>query len=101
LRHLPFRPSIRSGRACDTLSAIVGTIAVPASLIEFPLFRCGAIPNPHTGKVDNWYLWNGEKEWRVGEITAEQRKLNLRGVMNHAALVGCIESGWTPTGDPR
>ena len=57
-------PSVR-----HALTAIVGKVAVPASLTAFPLFRAGAIPNPQTGKVDNWYLWDGEKEWRVGEIT--------------------------------
>jgi hypothetical protein len=89
-------PSVR-----HALTTIVGNIPVPASLSEFPLFRAGGIPDPQTGKVDNWWLWDGEKEWRVGEITAEQRQLPIRGVVNHAALVGYIERAWTPPDDPR
>jgi YD repeat-containing protein len=42
---------------------------------------------------------HGEKEWKVGDITAEQRKLPLRGIWNDTLLVERIEAGWSPSND--
>ena len=60
----------------------------------------GGVIDPSTRKVKVWWLWDGEKEWRVGEITAEQRGLPIRGVWNDTLLIERIESGWTPETDP-
>lgn len=65
-----------------------------------PLFRAG-IPNQSTGKVENWWLWDEEKEWKVGKITEEQRRLPIRSAWNDTALVERIESGWLPENDSR
>ena len=70
-------------------------------LQSFPLFRAAGIPDSRTWKVDTWWLWDGEKEWRVGAITEEQRKLPIRGIVNHEALVSYIERDWTPEADRR
>lgn len=82
----------------QSVAAIVGNIEVPPTLAQFPIFRAG-IPDPATGKVGQWWLWDGEKEWSVGEITAEQRRLPIRGVWTHVLLKDRIESGWTPQTD--
>lgn len=78
---------------------IVGNLPVPDFAKSFPLFRSGAV-DPATGKVKVWWFWDGEKEWRVGDITTEQRKLPLRGIWNDTLLIERIESGWTPSNDP-
>ncbi|WP_176536262.1 hypothetical protein [Rhizobium sp. L9] len=43
-----------------------------------------------------WWLWDGEKEWRIGQLSAEQHQLSIRGVWNDTLLVERIEFGWTP-----
>lgn len=67
---------------------------------SFPLFRNG-VADPKTKKVSVWWFWDGEKEWRVGNITQEQRKLPLLGVWNDTMLVQRIEEGWRPETDYR
>lgn len=78
---------------------IVGNIEVPPELGAFPMFRTG-IPDPKTGRVGDWWLWDGEDEWKVGAITDEQRKYPIRGVWNDTMLIERIESRWTPQTDP-
>lgn len=79
--------------------SIAANVAVPSSGQTFPVFRAGAL-NPATGKVGTWWLWDGEKEWPIGGLTAEQRSLSIRGVWNDTYLINRIESGWTPETDP-
>jgi len=79
--------------------AVVGNCPVPDFAKPFPLFRSGVV-DPATRKVKVWWLWDGEKEWKVGDITLEQRKLPLRGIWNDTLLIERIESGWTPSNDP-
>lgn len=66
---------------------------------SFPVFRNG-IEDPKTKKVAVWWFWDGEREWRVGEITPEQREMPIASVWNDTLLVERIESGWTPANDP-
>lgn len=80
--------------------SISGNVAVPSKLQPFPLFRNGVV-DPITGKVGTWWLWDGEKEWRVGTLASEQRKLPILGVWNDTMLVKRIETGWTPETDPE
>ncbi len=78
---------------------IVGNQPVPDTAESFPLFRTGIV-DPVTGKVRVWWFWDGEKEWKVGDISEEQRNLPLRGIWNDTLLIERIESGWTPSTDP-
>lgn len=77
---------------------MVGNIAVSEESRNFPLLRDG-IADPNTGKVTDWWLWDGENEWKVGALTADQRKLPIRGVWNDTLLVERIQSGWRPEKD--
>ena len=87
------------GAAVDKgIVAIVEHCALPSNALRFPVFRAGVV-DPSTSKVAVWWLWDGEKEWTVGELSEEQRKLSIRGVWNDALLVQRIESGWTPEKD--
>lgn len=78
---------------------VVGNQAVPAEASSFPVFRAGVV-NPKTGKVDTWWFWDGEHEWRVGALTEEQRSMPIRGVWNDTLLIERIISGWRPENDP-
>jgi hypothetical protein len=78
---------------------VVVNCPVPDFARPFPLFRSGVV-DPATQRVKVWWLWDGEKEWKVGEITTEQRKLPLRGIWNDTLLIQRIEEGWTPSNDP-
>jgi hypothetical protein len=79
------------------------TIAANVELSEqarnFPVFRGGLEGDDR--KVKSWWLWDGEREWCVGQLTDEQKGLSVRQVLNDAALVDRIEAGWTPKMDPR
>ena len=52
------------------------------------------------GHVRVWYLWDGEREWRVDSLTKEQRRLPVHpGIWNDTLLVKRIVEGWEPSGD--
>lgn len=77
---------------------IVSLIAhgiVPERCQPFPLFRDG-VKDPATGRVETWWLWDGEREWRVGELTPEQRNLPIRSIWNDTLLIERIMEGWSP-----
>ncbi len=90
----PLGAAVRAGRVEP-----VGRCDVPASARGFPTFRAGT-PDPVTRKVETWWLWDGEREWRVGALTPEQRAFPIRGVWNDTMLVARLEAGWTPATDP-
>ena len=64
----------------------LGRYAIPDHSKNVPVFRAGVI-DPTAGKVVDWWLWDGETEWRVGSITDEQRKLPIRGSWNDTMLI--------------
>ncbi len=76
----------------------VGHFKIPAALREFPLFRSGT-PDPETGKVKDWWFWDGTRSWKVGPLTTQQRKLPLLGAWNFAYLLSRLESRWRPETD--
>jgi len=82
------------------LVTVVGNAPIPDNLKLFPVCRAGAV-DPHTKKVASWWLWDGQREWQVGDLTAEERKLPIRGVVNDTLLIQRIEEGWLPEKDPR
>jgi choline dehydrogenase-like flavoprotein len=90
----PLQAAVNQGILC-----VAGNYPIPSAASSFPLFRTG-IEDPQTRKVKVWWLWDGEKEWKVGDITQEQRKLPLRGIWNDTLLIERIEADWTPETDP-
>lgn len=81
------------------IAAVLGNGPVRTSFREFPIFR-GGNPRPGTVKVTNWWLWDGDREWRVGELTEEQKSWPLREIVNDAIIVDRVRSGWTAATDP-
>lgn len=76
----------------------VGNFPIPEHSKNMPVFRAG-IPNSKTKKVEHWWFWDGEKEWRVGEITDQQRKMPIRRIWNDTLLIQRIEEEWLPERD--
>jgi hypothetical protein len=62
----------------------------------FPMFRDG-IKNPNTGRVEKWWLWNGENSAPVGPLTEEMKTMPIREFNNYKTLIKKIESGWLPS----
>jgi hypothetical protein len=77
------------------LVEIVGTAGIPDEAREFPQMRSGGIRRPD-GTASDWWLWDGEREWSVGELTAELAHLPLRRLVNHAKLKSLIEEDRMP-----
>ncbi len=75
---------------------IIGNVTVPEHLRNFPLFRAAGLGHLQMKRADDWWLWDGDKEWRVGLLTPEQRKLPIRAVWNYSILVERIVEGWRP-----
>jgi len=81
------------------LVEIVSNETIPTKAKKIPVFRGGLI-EPKINKVLTWWFWDGKKEWKVGEITKEQRKIPILSIVTVPCLVEKIESGWTPETDP-
>jgi hypothetical protein len=82
---------------------VVTTVAITAVATwnqVFPVFRSGT-PHHISKKVETWWLWDGVREWMVGNLTPDQRSLPIRGVGNVDLLVSRIEEGWRPELDAR
>ena len=82
------------------LVTIAGNAPIPKEAAEFPTFRSGIV-DPTTGKVEQWWFWDGEKAWRVGTLTPKQRKMPIRGIWNDTLIIERIVDGWTAENDPR
>jgi hypothetical protein len=80
---------------------IIGNAPIPKEASTMPIFRSGVV-NPATGKVELWWFWDGEKEWRVGAtLTPEQRKMPMDGIWNDTLIIERLVEGWRPENDPR
>lgn len=64
---------------------------------RFPTLRSPGYVNPSTGKIENWWLWDGAKSWRVDSLTEAERRLSLKSIMNDTLLIERIVSGWQPS----
>lgn len=76
----------------------VGVQPVPAFAQKFPIFKQG-FPDPKTGKVASWTLWDGEKTWRTQELTEEEKNYPLSRIASLDTLTTRIEEEWTPASD--
>ena len=74
--------------------SVVARAPIPEDAQKFPLFRAGAV-SP-SGRVKTWWLWDGKKEWPVGDLSPEQETLPFRSIWNDTLLIERIESGWVP-----
>ncbi|MCB1068641.1 MAG: hypothetical protein KDK56_10715 [Simkania sp.] len=72
----------------------VGNFPVPDFAKEFPIFK-GTNSSPMKDPKDAiWFLWDGEKSWKIGKLSLEeQMKYPEKGVYNDTGLVHAIETG--------
>lgn len=77
---------------------IVGDATVPERNQPFPLFRAyGGLPDPATKKVTApWWLWDGNRAWKVGPLTGEMRELSIRTLWDATMLIHKLVTGWDP-----
>jgi hypothetical protein len=76
------------------LVKIVDHQPVPERFKEWPLFRaCNR--NAETGHK-TWFLWDGEREWKVGDLKPEQYSLPLREVITLGILRERMKASWSP-----
>ena len=77
------------GAACNRgLVKIVAHESIPEHARPFPLFRADS------SMTDCW-LWDGHREWRIGELTETQRDLPIRKGVNDTMLIHMIETSWS------
>ncbi len=81
--------AIRNGEVC-----LVGNFPIPEFAQKFPIFK-GSNNMPKTDPKEKvWWLWNGEKEWKVGKLSLEeQKKYPIHRLCDITALIKDIESG--------
>jgi hypothetical protein len=73
---------------------VVGHEEIPERCKPFPLFKAGN-RSPITGKVETWWLWDGERGWRIGNLKPEHYDLPMKEIVNDTMLVHLIVSGWS------
>ena len=76
----------------------VGNAPVSPVNQKLPIFR-NNLDCPLQGRAKVWYFWDGVKEWKVGEITEEQRKYPVLGVCGTELVIERIETGWRAEND--
>lgn len=74
------------GAACSRgIATIKAEAEIKKEWRKFPIFRSASMgPN---GSRGDWWLWDGEKEWKVGDLKNEHIGLPERGVCNDTYLV--------------
>ena len=72
----------------------VANFAVPDFAKDFPIFK-GTNSSPKSLLEEVvWWLWDGEKEWRVGKLRLEEQlKYPFHSSCNDTALISKIETG--------
>ena len=77
------------------LARVIGNFPIPRHAKAFPVFRTG-LPNPRTGEVEDWVLWDGNRHWPVGALTVDQRKLPVRTILLLEDVAEDITKGSRP-----
>jgi len=78
---------------------VIGNEPVPSHAASFPVFRGPGFID-REGRVQKWYLWDGQRETPIGKDLSEgQKKLPILAVINDTLLIERIEQGWTPETD--
>lgn len=76
---------------------VIGQGPIPSSYASMPVFRRGFLTKEQreAGRAhENVHFWDGRKDWRVGKITQEQRKMPVLIIMFDNSFVESILTGW-------
>lgn len=80
------------GAACNQKVVLIAdNQPIPKHGQEFPLFR-SRIKSKHG--CGPWWLWDGEKEWKIGTLEPGMENYPIRGVWNDTLLITRIVQGW-------
>ena len=87
-----------SALLADDFAAVAGVEDVPRHARRHPAFRSPGLPDPFTGVIESWRIWDDRSVTvvPVDELTEEQRSLSLGGHAVRDDLVARIEEGWSP-----
>jgi hypothetical protein len=93
--HLSFSTFFPLGADCSRkIVSIVATEPIPEHTASFPIFR-SFNRNKSGERVAPWWLWDGEREWKVEELSEEQiRDYPPLGIWNDTLLIERIVEGW-------
>lgn len=85
------------GPACNRgMVQVVAEEPIPPAAQAFPLFRRGLADRE--GQVKQWFLWDGDRDSPIEELTPDLLKLPIHlGIWNASLLVERIASGWIPS----
>jgi hypothetical protein len=78
------------------LMSVVAHEMIPPKFATLPLFKGAGARDTKTGNVRIWWLWDGDKSWRVGKLTRAQKRLPIHEIINFPLLVERIETNWSP-----
>ena len=87
----PLKAMIKEG-----LVKVVAHSDVPVQAKPFPLFKAAGWRDPQSGRVQDWWLWDGKEERRIGKLPEKYHDLSLRESWNDTLLIERIVSGWRP-----
>lgn len=74
---------------------IIGHQPVPDRARSFPLMRMTGARDKRGGVLD-WWLYDGNREWRIGQLAPGQEQLSIAAIWNDTLLIDRIMSSWTP-----
>ncbi len=77
--------------AHQNIVTIVANESIPEHARAFPVFRSNCSGDPN---YSNWWLWDGEKEWRIGELKPEHYQIPLNQIWDASGLIQWIVNGW-------
>ena len=81
------------GAACNRgIVQVVANETITAPLSVFPTFRNSI--KGQDGAWGPWWLWDGEHEWKIGELKPGMEVLPPQVVINDTLLIERIVSGW-------
>lgn len=82
------------GAACNRgIVRIAGSEPVPSHAQAWPVFR-NAMMGPNGHIVSDWWLWDGEKEWKIGKLAKGMEHYPPHGTINDTILIERIVNGW-------
>lgn len=80
------------GAACNRkIVTVVAHELIPRHSKEFPVFRTCVKTKNRRGP---YWLWDGEREWQIGDLQPGMEHWPIRGVWNETLLIERILEGW-------